>query len=307
MPNRRTALYRHWNAEGTLLYIGQAYDGLNRFTKHLRDSQKWSLDVALSTTEYFDNKALAIKAEGIAIKAEKPKFNIMLNNDRLIPDPDKRKQKIKVRKRLCVSFLDLPDNEKNLFMACATLAKETNDRLSMDGEFTISASYFSILFNMTRDDSFNYIRKATSDMFKTETRSDHGGEKHILGGISVRQETRSVKLGFNGDMESITDHLKTCSEFIEIKKLSESIDKSSCKAEYWPDYFARINAENEAMDNAYLEKHNCVGQSFDAIYHCAANNNYCDMGSFLAPSSMRDNPPPCDECGGKTEFECMYE
>lgn len=303
MPNRRTALYRHYD-NGVLLYVGQSYDQVNRFLGHQRCAE-WAHKVTRTDTEYFPSKLLAVNAERIAIKSEKPKFNILHNKD--IKQEKPRKCDVEIKSGRYGSFYDLTDNEKRLFIACSTIAKETNGEMSLNGRFIISAYYFSSLFGMEIDDAFEHLQLASKTMMQRNRVLSNGSIKSMIGGRSVRQSTKTIMVGFNGNMTHITNDLKTYDDFLVIMGSLELHDKYGCSVEYWSDYFIRLNAEREAKSLAYLEKHNCVGQAFDAIYNCASKNNDCDMGSFMAPSSMINSPPPCESCGGETVFDCMYE
>jgi hypothetical protein len=72
---RRTALYRHFDAEGRLLYIGISVSVLNRLKEHHRGSH-WSDNIRRVEVEYFSCQAEAAGAERDAILAEKPLHNI---------------------------------------------------------------------------------------------------------------------------------------------------------------------------------------------------------------------------------------
>ncbi|MEU9245679.1 GIY-YIG nuclease family protein [Streptomyces sp. NPDC048385] len=71
----RTALYRCFDANDELLYIGISRDYRARWEQH-RKSSPWWRNVALRTVEWFDDRVSAERAERTAIKTEGPKHNI---------------------------------------------------------------------------------------------------------------------------------------------------------------------------------------------------------------------------------------
>jgi len=78
MNDVRTALYRHWDADGNLLYVGISLSAVHRLTQHKRDSH-WHDSIANMTIEWFDNRREALAAEREAIRMERPIFNKMHN------------------------------------------------------------------------------------------------------------------------------------------------------------------------------------------------------------------------------------
>ena len=72
---QQTALYRHFDAEGILLYIGIALSPVQRLRKH-RDESTWFDRIASITIERFPTREEAKQAESVAIKSERPLFNI---------------------------------------------------------------------------------------------------------------------------------------------------------------------------------------------------------------------------------------
>lgn len=85
MPDspERTALYRYFDADGELLYIGISNDPDFRWKAHLYGSGRnaWPKQAARRTIEWCDARAEALKAEEAAIKAERPLYNEKHNYD----------------------------------------------------------------------------------------------------------------------------------------------------------------------------------------------------------------------------------
>ena len=70
----RTALYRFFDADGRLLYVGVSGNTESRWRQHA-ESKPWWPDVAEKTTEWLDSRPDALDAERAAIRTEKPLYN----------------------------------------------------------------------------------------------------------------------------------------------------------------------------------------------------------------------------------------
>lgn len=75
-----TSLYRHFSEEGVLLYVGISLSWPARTKQHAHGS-RWFDQVAKVEIERFPTREAALDAERKAIKAEKPKFNIIHNRE----------------------------------------------------------------------------------------------------------------------------------------------------------------------------------------------------------------------------------
>lgn len=76
-----TQLYRHFDANGRLLYVGISASATNRLGQHKRKAAWFGL-IANITVETFPTRRDALVAEAIAIRDEKPLCNTMA------PDPE---------------------------------------------------------------------------------------------------------------------------------------------------------------------------------------------------------------------------
>lgn len=72
----KTALYRHFDGEGRLLYVGVSLSPTYRLRQHL-DCSAWYQSIATVAIEWFPSRASALSAERAAIKAERPEFNVV--------------------------------------------------------------------------------------------------------------------------------------------------------------------------------------------------------------------------------------
>lgn len=71
----KTALYRHFDAFGRLLYVGISGSHLRRLAQHA-DGASWATDIASVTVDHYPTRAVAVAAERQAIRTERPAHNI---------------------------------------------------------------------------------------------------------------------------------------------------------------------------------------------------------------------------------------
>ena len=75
---KQVHLYRLFDFDGNLLYVGTSYDSKRRLRQH-RTRKHWFEQVARVETESFPTKEAASAAEVAAIRAEGPKYNHAYN------------------------------------------------------------------------------------------------------------------------------------------------------------------------------------------------------------------------------------
>lgn len=81
---RPAVLYRHFAANGSLLYVGVSLSIAQRIMGH-RNSSCWWCDVARIDLEHYPSRAEALEAEREAIFKESPMFNRQhANTDALV-------------------------------------------------------------------------------------------------------------------------------------------------------------------------------------------------------------------------------
>lgn len=68
-------MYRLFDAEGVLLYVGISNEPPVRYTAHSYDKPWWH-EVVEKTEQWFPNRAAALKVEADAIANEMPKYNL---------------------------------------------------------------------------------------------------------------------------------------------------------------------------------------------------------------------------------------
>lgn len=69
-----TSLYRQFNSEGTLLYVGVSFSAVYRTSQHRKNSP-WYREIANIKIEHYETRQEALDAEILAIKFEKPLYN----------------------------------------------------------------------------------------------------------------------------------------------------------------------------------------------------------------------------------------
>ena len=75
MRHKPTQLYRHFDDEGNLLYVGISLSAIYRLKQH-RNSH-WSDKIARVDITHYQSRAEAMRAEILAIESEMPLYNIV--------------------------------------------------------------------------------------------------------------------------------------------------------------------------------------------------------------------------------------
>lgn len=71
----KTALYRHFDTSGALLYVGVSLSAVARLAQH-KQTAHWFEQLARVDVEWFDSRFEALEAEAIAITRELPRHNV---------------------------------------------------------------------------------------------------------------------------------------------------------------------------------------------------------------------------------------
>lgn len=95
MTARACILYRWWDADDNLLYVGKSTSVLARIGSHKRYSSFFDRAVKMTMERYPDQLSLA-EAEVRAIRAEHPPYNIVHNGYVEMPDDPELEQKMHV-------------------------------------------------------------------------------------------------------------------------------------------------------------------------------------------------------------------
>lgn len=73
-----TTLYRHFDSNDNLLYIGISLSAMNRLSQH-EDNSHWFNSISKVTIEKYNTREEALKAEKDSILLEKPLYNKVFN------------------------------------------------------------------------------------------------------------------------------------------------------------------------------------------------------------------------------------
>lgn len=81
----KTTLYRHWDKDDNLLYIGISLSKLQRLGQHSRNAT-WFDKITKVTMESFPTRKIALQKEKEAITSEYPIHNIIHNDHNLLEE-----------------------------------------------------------------------------------------------------------------------------------------------------------------------------------------------------------------------------
>lgn len=89
--NKDNYLYRHFDGEGNLLYVGISIDPIKRLKDH-SVAAHWFSKIKSVTIEEFESRNLVIDAEKNAIKNENPIYNIMRYKEKHLSKKQEKEQ-----------------------------------------------------------------------------------------------------------------------------------------------------------------------------------------------------------------------
>lgn len=75
MRPRPAAVYRWYDRDGRLLYIGKAVDPVHRWSTHRAEGRWWTKLAVKRVDEWHESEQAALRAEGHAIEREEPPGN----------------------------------------------------------------------------------------------------------------------------------------------------------------------------------------------------------------------------------------
>ncbi len=73
LADRKTAVYRLFDADGALLYVGASHDPKERLGRH--KDRAWGHEIARVKVAWFPNRRTALHREAVAISKESPRHN----------------------------------------------------------------------------------------------------------------------------------------------------------------------------------------------------------------------------------------
>lgn len=191
MNNQKTALYRHFNADNQLLYVGISLSAIHRLSQH--KTSGWHDDIAKVDIIHFNNRTEALDAEKEAIKEENPRFNIAHRskntfpikvkekrdcfNDKIVPLKTSLKLSIAAKQVILVGLLTRGKDEK---------VETGTGRFYLD----INLGIYSKLIGVEVDSAFYLLHEAITELSQTK----------IISGILSKKRTRFVDDGWLSSM-----------------------------------------------------------------------------------------------------------
>jgi predicted GIY-YIG superfamily endonuclease len=180
----RHILYRWYNTNDELLYVGITKNAYNRHKQHI-NNKEWCVleDLKETKYEYFDSRELLIAAEKLAIVLEKPKYNVTYNENPIpfktkSAEPriqsKKKKPEIKIVKEFVTREIkvlpkNLSDVEFSYLRSCLKNKNQQGLRTCLtglydryaDGEFVFKYNNVFVLKQLVQDDlqQLNYAVK----------------------------------------------------------------------------------------------------------------------------------------------------
>lgn len=73
LADRKTAVYRLFAADNTLLYVGASHNPKERFGRH--KDRAWWPEVARKNVTWYPDRRTALHREALAISKESPRYN----------------------------------------------------------------------------------------------------------------------------------------------------------------------------------------------------------------------------------------
>lgn len=111
-------LYRHYDANGVLLYVGITFDFRQRKRQHTSQSS-WRTRIARMTVEVFPDRVAAREAERAAIVAENPIFNKQDKRKKII---GYRLPKSRITRMVALGECSIIDSDDDLDLGFVALA-----------------------------------------------------------------------------------------------------------------------------------------------------------------------------------------
>jgi len=141
-------LYRHFNKNNNLLYIGVSLNVLSRLYQHKLNTH-WFSEITLVTIQSFDTREEALEAEKDAIAKEKPLYNIKFQ------PPQKESEEINIIMPNLPRLLSVKETAKYLGISTRTIYNQTSSKAKK--KFPIKPIKISGLIKFDRKDIDEWI------------------------------------------------------------------------------------------------------------------------------------------------------
>lgn len=142
----RTALYRYFAADDSLLYVGIAFDPDARAKQHARNAyDTWWKLAAKRTDEWFDSRLEAEFAEIDAIAKERPRYNVRDN-----PHAPEAIQRIEQARAARTELLPHDESNKH-YMRVAELIRNKIESGELPPGAKVSHAAYAAEFGVSRE------------------------------------------------------------------------------------------------------------------------------------------------------------
>jgi len=199
--NEPTQLYRHFDAQDRLLYVGISLSTVARLTQH-RISSDWYSQISRVEIQKFDTRSEAEGAEWEAIQKEKPIYNIIGNK------PASRRVRFERGKRpfyykplwpICHCLLEgKPPSEELVFLSMDPKARNKSlDEMESEGLAHYDADYWDEIEETLTDAQIVYGLATTAGIYAKAFCDHCGGDykAHETGAESLL----SIQCSFDED------------------------------------------------------------------------------------------------------------
>ena len=143
----KTQLYRHFDADKKLLYVGISLSAFARLSQH-KDHSQWFEQIKTVTLESFDTREEAMAAERKAIRTENPQFNIAMKK----------------------TLAEIAKEEKELFAERRRAIEESGKLIHQYVDYRIAYQLDEVrqMLNMTKGEIERHVETGKLSIFEVE-------------------------------------------------------------------------------------------------------------------------------------------
>lgn len=152
LTQMNTQLYRHFDEDNKLLYVGISLSTFNRLSQH-KDHSDWFKKIKNVTIEHFQTREEAMAAERNAIKSENPKFNIAM--------------------RKTMAEIEKEQKEQNKLIQLAIAEKSKLTQRYVEHRLAYHLDDVRVMLSMTKDELNRHVSQGRLSTFQVEGRMSY--------------------------------------------------------------------------------------------------------------------------------------
>lgn len=152
LTEMNTQLYRHFDENNSLLYVGISLSTFNRLSQH-KDHSEWFKKIKNVTIEHFPTREEAMAAERQAIKSENPKFNIAM--------------------RKTMAEIEKEQKEQNKITQLAMAEKSKLTKRYVEHWLAYHLDDLRGMLSMTKDELHRHVAEGRLSTFQVEGRMSY--------------------------------------------------------------------------------------------------------------------------------------